>query len=102
MKTFKIKEPKMKSIMLAVQAYNNAEGYGIEIQYDLKKGRVFAADYFQNFIAPRFIKITGFSEGSRPSSITAEDLLREIEEMKKSFSAPNEAAGKSNEDKPDR
>ncbi len=85
MRKIKIKEPKMKNINFAVAAYNEADGYGIDIYYDLKKARVFIADYFQTYTGIGFRRITGFSEGTRPKTITAEFILGEIEKINQSI-----------------
>jgi hypothetical protein len=79
---FKIKKPSPRNVKYAVGGYNKRKGYGIEIFYNMKSGRVFIADYFENFSAKKYRKLTGFSEITRPTSISPEFVLKKIEEIK--------------------
>jgi hypothetical protein len=82
LKKFKIKKPKKKNIQFIADTYNAMEGDGIEIYYDMKKGRIFIADYFQTFYGKDFRKISNVSESSRMASMTADYLEQEIERIK--------------------
>lgn len=82
MKKFKIKEPKKKNIQFVADTYNAMEGDGIEIYYDMKKGRVFVADYFQTFNGKDFRKISNVTGSSRMASMTVDYLTQEIERIK--------------------
>lgn len=82
MANFKIKNPSLRNIKFAVGGYNKRKGYGIEIFYNMKSGRVFIADYFENFSAKKFRKVTSFSDIIRPTSISPELVLKKIEEIK--------------------
>jgi len=79
----KIKDPKQKNIEAVVNIFNGMKGEGIEIFYDIKKGKIFVADYFQNFNAIRIKKLSIIYEGSRRTNITTEYVLNEIKKIKK-------------------
>jgi len=80
---FKIKDPKQKNIETVVKIFNGMKGEGIEIYYDLKKGKVFIADYFQSFNAIRIKNLSIIYEGSRRTNITAEYVMQETKKIKK-------------------
>ena len=80
---FKIKDPKQKNIETVVKIFNGMKGEGIEIYYDLKKGKVFIADYFQSFNSIRIKNLSIIYEGSRRTNITAEYVMQETKKIKK-------------------
>ena len=83
MGNFKIKDPKQKNIETVVKIFNGMKGEGIEIFYDLKKGKVFIADYFQSFNSIRIKNLSIIYEGSRRTNITAEYVMQETKKIKK-------------------
>ncbi len=79
-----IKDPKLNNINFVVDTFNEMNGYGVDIFYDMKKGRVFVEDYYLTVDSNKIKKLTGFSQGIRISTVTVEYVLEEIERIKKS------------------
>lgn len=81
MANFKIKEPRTKNIDLVVQTYNRKKGQGIEIFYDMKKGRLFLAEYYKNYSDGQTRKISVVSGNVHLSEISPERLNEEIKKI---------------------
>lgn len=82
MRNFKIKEPRPNNIYIIAQTYNRKKGQGIEIFYNIKKGRLFIADHYKNYSDNKNRKISVVSGGAHLASITPEYLKEEIERVK--------------------
>ncbi len=82
MKKFRIKEPGQRNITRVVNAYNAMNGLGVEVFFDMKRGKVFVADYFRNFNHKQFSKITCSSEDAHLSEISVAYVCQEIERIK--------------------
>jgi hypothetical protein len=79
---FKIKEPTQKNINSIVGAYNARRGHGIELFYNMKKGKLFIADYYKNFNRDGYRKISLVSGDMHLSSVTAEYLAQQVQIIK--------------------
>jgi len=79
---YKIKEPKSKNVHSIVHTYNRLKGDGIEIFYDLKKGKLFVVDYFRNFNNSRIRKVSSVENELHMSTMTVEHVMQEIEKIK--------------------
>ena len=82
MHNFKIEQPRPKNVDLVVQTYNRKKGQGIEIFYNIKKGRLFIADHYENYSDGQNRKISLVSGGVHLPNITPEYMNEEVERVK--------------------
>lgn len=94
MANFKIKEPRTKNINLVVQTYNRKKGQGIEIFYDIKKGRLFLAEYYKSYSDGQTRKISAVVGDVHLPEISPEYLSEEVKRVKQ-----NEIAARIAEEK---
>lgn len=76
---FRIKEPKPNNVKSIANTYSARKGHGVEVFYNIKKGKLFLADYYQNFSDEKHRKIPSVYNGLRMESMTVEYIMQEIE-----------------------
>ncbi len=79
---FIIKKPNQRNVAHVVRTYNSMKGRGIEVFYNMKRGKIFLADYYRNYNDDRFSKISCFFDDTHLSEISPDYVLQEVEKIK--------------------
>jgi hypothetical protein len=82
MSNFRIKEPGKGNIKKTAGVYNSAKGRGIEVFYNIKRGKLVIAEYYKNFNQTGYRKLPTVNDDVHLPSITPEYLMEEIKKIK--------------------
>ena len=82
MSKFKIKEPGKNNIKKTANIYNAKKGSGIEVFYNIKRGKLVIEEYYKNFNQTGYRKVPTVNDDVHLPSITPEFLMEEIKMIK--------------------